>query len=418
MAGREGLTDTAVKTANTGYLQRCLIKHVEGIHVAYDGTVRNADGSIVEFLYGEDGIDAVNSRYLSRFEFMERNYDAYVAKLRIADVVARVDCDTAMAVLDAPGPRARPLQAQFPPHRFVGSVSEAFEDALTAHCALARHEIAPEKLRAIAVLNFFRSVVQPGEAVGVVAAQAIGEPATQMTLNTFHLAGYGGTNVTLGIPRLREILVVATRAPTTPTMTIPLLTDDRDVALTFVRQFNRVALRDCVRAYSVAEDFFTAAQLRRDRQITVAIDLIPEFAAECGPARLSALRTAAARLLKRKIGAVFRTTGARIVEADAEVAAGGAHDTRGEAMGADLAKRHERKDQKHAYDDDDERPAKPPPQADADALTDENVSCTYDSAAARITVTYVVSNDICCSGDAHAFMECLLIPIQSPDCVT
>ena len=57
MGGREGLTDTAVKTANTGYLQRCIIKNIEGLHAAYDGTVRDADNTVIQFLYGEDGID-------------------------------------------------------------------------------------------------------------------------------------------------------------------------------------------------------------------------------------------------------------------------------------------------------------------------------------------------------------------------
>lgn len=46
-----------------------------------------------------------------------------------------------------------------------------------------------------------------GEAVGVLAAQSVGEPSTQMTLNTFHFAGRGEANVTLGIPRLRELLM-------------------------------------------------------------------------------------------------------------------------------------------------------------------------------------------------------------------
>ena len=48
-----------------------------------------------------------------------------------------------------------------------------------------------------------RSAAAPGEAVGVLAAQSVGEPSTQMTLNTFHMAGRGEANVTLGIPRLR-----------------------------------------------------------------------------------------------------------------------------------------------------------------------------------------------------------------------
>ena len=58
-------------------------------------------------------------------------------------------------------------------------------------------------------LKFQTSIVDPGEPVGVLAAQSVGEPSTQMTLNTFHFAGRGEMNVTLGIPRLREILMVS-----------------------------------------------------------------------------------------------------------------------------------------------------------------------------------------------------------------
>ena len=53
--------------------------------------------------------------------------------------------------------------------------------------------------------------------------QSIGEPSTQMTLNTFHFAGKGEMNVTLGIPRIREILMTASANIATPTMDLPLL---------------------------------------------------------------------------------------------------------------------------------------------------------------------------------------------------
>lgn len=59
----------------------------------------------------------------------------------------------------------------------------------------------------------YRKIIHPGESVGVLAAQAIGEPSTQMTLNTFHLAGCA-TNVTLGMPRLKEILMIGGHSPT------------------------------------------------------------------------------------------------------------------------------------------------------------------------------------------------------------
>lgn len=60
MGGRVGLIDTAVKTAETGYIQRRLVKAMEDLKVGYDGTVRNSNGDIIQFLYGEDGMDAMN----------------------------------------------------------------------------------------------------------------------------------------------------------------------------------------------------------------------------------------------------------------------------------------------------------------------------------------------------------------------
>lgn len=59
MGGREGLIDTAVKTSETGYIQRRLVKAMEDVMVKYDGTVRNSLGDVIQFLYGEDGMDAV-----------------------------------------------------------------------------------------------------------------------------------------------------------------------------------------------------------------------------------------------------------------------------------------------------------------------------------------------------------------------
>lgn len=68
---------------------------------------------------------------------------------------------------------------------------------------------------------YFQVLVEPEEAVGTVAAQSLGEPGTQMTLKTFHYAGVAELNVTLGLPRLIEI-VDARRNPATPMMTIHL----------------------------------------------------------------------------------------------------------------------------------------------------------------------------------------------------
>ncbi len=96
-------------------------------------------------------------------------------------------------------------------------------------------EVTEEQLEEIikqVSADYEHARVEPCEAVGVVAAQSIGEPGTQMTMRTFHYAGVAEINVTLGLPRLIEI-VDARKIPSTPTMTIRLTPDyahDRDLA--------------------------------------------------------------------------------------------------------------------------------------------------------------------------------------------
>jgi len=96
-------------------------------------------------------------------------------------------------------------------------------------------EVTEDELEAIigqVIADYEHARVEPCEAVGVVAAQSIGEPGTQMTMRTFHYAGVAEINVTLGLPRLIEI-VDARKIPSTPTMTIRLTKDyahDRDLA--------------------------------------------------------------------------------------------------------------------------------------------------------------------------------------------
>jgi len=80
MAGREGLIDTAVKTSRSGYLQRCLIKQLESLVVSYDMSVRDNDGSIVQFLYGDDGVDVMDTKFLDKFKFLERNHENIFSK--------------------------------------------------------------------------------------------------------------------------------------------------------------------------------------------------------------------------------------------------------------------------------------------------------------------------------------------------
>jgi DNA-directed RNA polymerase subunit A" len=100
------------------------------------------------------------------------------------------------------------------------------------------------------VEEYNKALVDPGEPVGTVAAQSIGEPGTQMTLNTFHYAGVAEINVTLGLPRIIEIVDVR-RKPSTPVMTVFLTEEykaERDKALEVARQIEGTTVENVARS--------------------------------------------------------------------------------------------------------------------------------------------------------------------------
>ncbi len=103
------------------------------------------------------------------------------------------------------------------------------------------------------VKEYKKALIEPGEAIGTVAAQSIGEPSTQMTLNTFHYAGVAEINVTLGLPRIIEI-VDARKNPSTPIMTVYLdekHRHDREKALEVARRIEGTTLENLAREMSL-----------------------------------------------------------------------------------------------------------------------------------------------------------------------
>lgn len=252
MAGREGLIDTAVKTSRSGYLQRCLIKGMEGLSVGYDNSVRDADGSLVQFLYGEDGLDISKQQYLTDFGFVLRNFESQLANTHFDGASALGLFDhkddffkrNKLAVKKVKAnifSTDEPVNCVINPARHAFATSEKFYEAMSNYIKSNKDGLIRDKkdnedqrvevgvttlsrkqAERILAGKYLKSLVEPGEAVGIVAGQSVGEPSTQMTLNTFHLAGHSAKNVTLGIPRLREILMTASAHISTPTMTLVL----------------------------------------------------------------------------------------------------------------------------------------------------------------------------------------------------
>lgn len=287
MAGREGLVDTAVKTSRSGYLQRCLVKHLEELKVCYDYTVRNGEGGVVQFLYGEDGLDPTKASYLDcsdrSFVYIARNHkslkrgqtalpnssielaarDSARSKasacsskkdlLRVGDhvlarrlrvgskwvrgalcegwydaIILRKDNETesfdlkyskdrqkvknvpleinlgrgnaisSTCVLIKPVAADPILSSSRESHRLgsdggcvserlAGAASSALHKSIELKRAMKTNNLSPEAFGSLVAAKYGAALCAPGEAVGSIAAQSVGEPSTQMTLNTFHL---------------------------------------------------------------------------------------------------------------------------------------------------------------------------------------------------------------------------------------
>lgn len=123
-------------------------------------------------------------------------------------------------------------------------------------------------------LKYVHSLVEPGESVGLLAAQSVGEPSTQMTLNTFHFAGHGAKNVTLGIPRLREIIMTASSKPTTPQMTVKFNDGiSKSEAESICRTLSRISLDMIIEEATVCEKLLSKQGDKRLRSYTIRLDL-------------------------------------------------------------------------------------------------------------------------------------------------
>ncbi|KAI5189376.1 DNA-directed RNA polymerase III subunit RPC1 [Nematocida minor] len=251
VSGREGLVDTAVKTAETGYMQRRLMKVLEGVHVAYDGTVRRGK-QIIQMQFGDDGLDPV---LLQKGTLLTDMPAAHTWASRIAEIYSAQDTENSAtgrsSSVDSTEGIGKIIKDCHPSiiliHRAIvsiwpsvydsalGAVKETLWDLVNKAVGylLFRHNNS----HLVGIINAFlcgktdsavvkqlfiskmlfqtlKAQIEYGTAVGALAAQSIGEPGTQMTLKTFHLAGTSGASITLGVPRLKEIINASTSIST------------------------------------------------------------------------------------------------------------------------------------------------------------------------------------------------------------
>ncbi|KAF4749028.1 pre-mRNA-splicing factor syf2 [Perkinsus olseni] len=277
MGGREGLVDTAVKTAETGYMQRKLIKALEDLGLKYDMTVRTSDGTVVQFVFGDDGLNPAMMEGKSKplnFEHTMNHVQHVVEKHHSNEVALlpseyRSLTNQLIQQVDQEVKSICPLTS-LDTSRFTGDLTEFIGDMATemekerAKVGLAVDERSPNDARERTLCDlscalteaqlrsfmttcarkYRRALMEPGEAVGATSAQSIGEPATQMTLKTFHFAGVASMNVTLGVPRIKEIINAA-KTISTPIISCKLEQDRVEAAAFMVKsKIQRTVLGD------------------------------------------------------------------------------------------------------------------------------------------------------------------------------
>ena len=339
MAGRIGLIDTAVKTSQTGYAQRRIIKSMEDILVTYDGTVRNHMGKIVQFSYGENGFDSCKvenqmiplvemsiediymrydlcenlsgssstknpsviftkeiktkiSKQMNDLKPMCKKYINKMIENRdllvnyifagkndnkvklpvsfihiIANIQGQLELNANMMVDISPLDAFNLIENYYEKivnYNYYSRPNRLFE--IMYFFYLNPKELLLYKhfnrkglilLLETILLKYKQAIVHPGEMVGIIAAQSVGEPTTQLTLNTFHNTGVASkSNVTRGVPRIEEILRL-TKNPKNPSLTIALKEIDQleqDRASKYANMIEYTRLNDIVTGVQIYYD--------------------------------------------------------------------------------------------------------------------------------------------------------------------
>ena len=335
MGGRVGLIDTAVKTSQTGYIQRRLIKGMEDLKVEYDMTVRNNKHRIIQFSYGDDAIDTVrvenqvlplvamsveeiyahyhmpnesdssnvfsipytkgaigrmkkqettlNTKTQEYIEFMMIQRESIVKNIfnNTDNKMVHIPVAFQSIINNVQGLQHinKNSMVDITPLEAFELIETAYKKLDSIHYAkpttlfkvMYNYYLSPKDLLMVKRFNrktlimlldmiitiYKNAIVAPGEMVGMIAAQSIGEPTTQMTLNTFHFAGVASkSNVTRGVPRIEEILSLSDN-PKNPSVTVYLPKDQdgsREEAQNLIPKIEHTKLREIVNSINICFD--------------------------------------------------------------------------------------------------------------------------------------------------------------------
>jgi len=364
MGGRVGLIDTAIKTASTGYISRRLVKGLEDLMVNYDMTIRTNKNKIVQFSYGDDGIDPtkVENQLLPIVEMSIQDIYAHynipdetkqtkilkqvflknVIKRHFAqlndfnktsqlytefmcnernEIIKNVFKNKGDNIVNCPvafGYIINNIQGQcnitssslvdITPYEAYKLIEEYYATLEQIHYApptmlfkiLYYYYLSPKELLIIKrfnkhaltllletiMLTYKRAIVSPGEMVGIIAGQSIGEISTQLTLNTFHFSGVSSkSNVTTGVPRIEEILNL-TSEPKNPSLNIYLKPEDetdKDKAHSITYMLEHTKLKELVKTIEICfdpNDYNTL--IEEDRDTIAQFKAFEDMVEECG----------------------------------------------------------------------------------------------------------------------------------------
>ena len=335
MGGRVGLIDTAVKTSTTGYIQRRLIKGLEDLKVEYDMTIRTNKNKIVQFQYGDDGIDTtkvedqeipivemssqdiynhylipeqtgkvktINNIFLkntmTRYKKQQVEYSTKINEIvtqmiENRDLIIKnvfknksekiINCPVAFSyivnniqgqcsITSSSLVDITPLEVLELIQYYYENLSKMYYTAPTElFKVLYFYYLSPKELLIIKrfnkaalillldtiIIDYKRSIVSPGEMVGMIAGQSIGEVSTQMTLNTFHFAGVASkSNVTRGVPRIEEILSLSSEIKN-PSLSVYLKPEDerdKEKAQIIMYMLEHTKLKEVIRSTEICFD--------------------------------------------------------------------------------------------------------------------------------------------------------------------
>jgi DNA-directed RNA polymerase II subunit RPB1 len=367
MGGRVGLIDTAVKTSTTGYIQRRLIKSMEDLMVRYDGTVRTSKDYVVQFSYGDDGIDTIKvenqelrlmdmsiqdiynhfnfpevdinlllkdilipvalKRLSSQHEDTLRYHKEYTAKMvewrnlvaihvfkNKNESIVRVPVSFVHIIKNTMGQQnlnsksvvdITPLEAYQLIEHYYNMLEKGYYFKPTLLFKIIYfYYLSPkdllfnkrfDKVSLIVLLEkiqyqYKKSMVAPGEMVGMIAAQSIGEPTTQLTLNTFHFAGVSSkSNVTRGVQRIEELLSV-TSNPKNPSLTIYLNRDieqDEEKVMEVKTMLEYTILKDIVEKVEIRFDpNDNNTRIKEDEELVEKYQLFESMMDDCSSEKI------------------------------------------------------------------------------------------------------------------------------------